>query len=115
MKSKSVKYAEAVGRNLESFLRRSKEGIGNCQVGVLAKLSLEELKTRVGIRSNDDHFNSELSKVLKEAKEKVEHAKQAEEKKKKEEKVEKQPNTIKATAKKVEKPEKQLKPKKQKS
>lgn len=86
MKSAGTKYNEAITRNMASFINQFSKA--NLETLIeLSKISLEQLKTRIGIKKTDAGFDTKLSGFLTEAQGKVE----AQEKKKKAEKPKAKP------------------------
>ena len=71
MKSQKQKYDEAVSRNFSSF----KAGLSTYSVerlAILAKHTLQSLKTKVGIKAADSIYDVQLDDMLKQAQSKVE-------------------------------------------
>lgn len=67
MKSKRQKYEQAVDRNLTRFLERAIDPNNALPPAKLVNLGLNGLKTRLGIRENDNSHNEILIPLLKAA------------------------------------------------
>lgn len=73
MKPSSVKYSEAVLRNIASLNKQISAGEEGFQ-SELCKHSLETLKTRTGIKKTDGTHDTFLQTVIKQAQERKEKA-----------------------------------------